>query len=215
MSRRCSITGKGVLVGNNVSHANNKTKRRFLPNLQVTSMLSDALGPAGALEAVGQRHPHHRSEWRARRLSALRVRWASAHRGPPPQTPHRQGAGAERRSLRLTRPPAVRCAGTSPSVKWVAAVSRVHHYPAFFRPEGGLKKQGASTVTLRDYVFTSESVSEGHPDKVCDRISDAVVDAFLAADPHGARGLRDPGDHQPGRAGGRGARARHRSPRNC
>ena len=35
-----------------------------------------------------------------------------------------------------------------------------------------------------DYVFTSESVSEGHPDKVCDRISDAVVDAFLAADPH-------------------------------
>ena len=34
MSRRCSITGKGVLVGNNVSHANNKTKRRFLPNLQ-------------------------------------------------------------------------------------------------------------------------------------------------------------------------------------
>jgi large subunit ribosomal protein L28 len=46
MSRRCSITGKGVLVGNNVSHANNKTKRRFLPNLQVTSMLSDALGHA-------------------------------------------------------------------------------------------------------------------------------------------------------------------------
>ncbi len=35
-----------------------------------------------------------------------------------------------------------------------------------------------------DYVFASESVSEGHPDKVCDRISDAVVDTFLAADPH-------------------------------
>ncbi len=34
-----------------------------------------------------------------------------------------------------------------------------------------------------DYLFTSESVSEGHPDKVCDRISDAVVDTFLAADP--------------------------------
>lgn len=44
MSRRCEITGKGVQVGNNVSHANNKTRRRFLPNLQVTSMLSDALG---------------------------------------------------------------------------------------------------------------------------------------------------------------------------
>ena len=44
MSRRCSMTGKGVLAGNNVSHAHNKTRRRFLPNLQVTSLLSDALG---------------------------------------------------------------------------------------------------------------------------------------------------------------------------
>jgi len=34
-----------------------------------------------------------------------------------------------------------------------------------------------------DFIFTSESVSEGHPDKVCDRISDGVVDAFIAADP--------------------------------
>ncbi len=44
MARRCVITGKGVQVGHNVSHANNKTKRRFLPNLQTTSLLSDALG---------------------------------------------------------------------------------------------------------------------------------------------------------------------------
>jgi len=36
---------------------------------------------------------------------------------------------------------------------------------------------------LKDFIFTSESVSEGHPDKVCDRISDAVVDAFLSRDP--------------------------------
>ncbi|HVI87363.1 MAG TPA: 50S ribosomal protein L28 [Dongiaceae bacterium] len=46
MARRCAITGKGVQVGNNVSHANNKTKRRFLPNLQETSLISDALGQA-------------------------------------------------------------------------------------------------------------------------------------------------------------------------
>jgi len=39
-------------------------------------------------------------------------------------------------------------------------------------------------VRQGDFVFTSESVSEGHPDKVCDRISDAIVDAFLAADPY-------------------------------
>lgn len=44
MARRCMITGKGVQVGNNVSHANNKTKRRFLPNLQVTSLFSETLG---------------------------------------------------------------------------------------------------------------------------------------------------------------------------
>jgi large subunit ribosomal protein L28 len=44
MSRRCEFTGKGVLAGNNVSHANNKTRRRYLPNLQETSLLSDALG---------------------------------------------------------------------------------------------------------------------------------------------------------------------------
>jgi large subunit ribosomal protein L28 len=46
MSRRCEITGKGVLAGNNVSHANNKTRRRFLPNLQDATLLSDVLGVA-------------------------------------------------------------------------------------------------------------------------------------------------------------------------
>ncbi|MEL6168252.1 MAG: 50S ribosomal protein L28 [Pseudomonadota bacterium] len=44
MSRRCELTGKGPMVGNNVSHANNKTKRRFLPNLTETSLMSQALG---------------------------------------------------------------------------------------------------------------------------------------------------------------------------
>ncbi|GBQ72319.1 50S ribosomal protein L28 [Ameyamaea chiangmaiensis NBRC 103196] len=44
MSRRCQITGKGVLTGNNVSHANNKSRRRFLPNLQEISLLSETLG---------------------------------------------------------------------------------------------------------------------------------------------------------------------------
>ena len=39
-------------------------------------------------------------------------------------------------------------------------------------------------MSLKNFLFTSESVSEGHPDKVADRISDTIVDAFLAADPH-------------------------------
>ena len=44
MARRCELTGKAVLTGNNVSHANNRTRRRYLPNLQHVSLLSDALG---------------------------------------------------------------------------------------------------------------------------------------------------------------------------
>ena len=44
MARRCAVTGKGVQTGNNVSHANNKTRRRYLPNLQETSLFSEALG---------------------------------------------------------------------------------------------------------------------------------------------------------------------------
>ena len=44
MARRCELTGKGVQVGHKVSHANNKTKTRFLPNLCNVHLLSDAMG---------------------------------------------------------------------------------------------------------------------------------------------------------------------------
>jgi large subunit ribosomal protein L28 len=44
MARICELTGKGRQVGHNVSHANNKTKRTFLPNLQNVTLLSDSLG---------------------------------------------------------------------------------------------------------------------------------------------------------------------------
>jgi large subunit ribosomal protein L28 len=44
MSRRCELTGKGVLVGNLVSHANNKTKRVYRPNLQLVALASEVLG---------------------------------------------------------------------------------------------------------------------------------------------------------------------------
>lgn len=49
MSRRCELTGKAVLAGNNVSHANNKTRRRFLPNLCQVTLISDALGRSVSL----------------------------------------------------------------------------------------------------------------------------------------------------------------------
>jgi large subunit ribosomal protein L28 len=44
MSRVCELTGKGRQVGHNVSHANNKTKRTYLPNLQNVTLISDKLG---------------------------------------------------------------------------------------------------------------------------------------------------------------------------
>jgi large subunit ribosomal protein L28 len=62
MSRRCELTGKGPLVGNNVSHANNKSKRRFLPNLNDVTLQSESLGrsfklrvSASALRTVDHR----------------------------------------------------------------------------------------------------------------------------------------------------------------
>jgi large subunit ribosomal protein L28 len=62
MSRCCELTGKAVLSGHNVSHANNKTKRKFLPNLCNVTLISDALGQrfrlrvsANALRSVEHR----------------------------------------------------------------------------------------------------------------------------------------------------------------
>lgn len=52
MSRRCELTGKGVLVGHLVSHSNIKTKRRFLPNLQVITFASEALGQSVTLRVT-------------------------------------------------------------------------------------------------------------------------------------------------------------------
>ena len=46
MARRCELTGKGVMTGNNVSHAHNKTRRRFIPNVQDMALHSEALGRA-------------------------------------------------------------------------------------------------------------------------------------------------------------------------
>ena len=62
MARRCELTGKSPMVGNNVSHANNKSKRRFLPNLTEVSLTSESLGQthrfriaAAALRTVDHR----------------------------------------------------------------------------------------------------------------------------------------------------------------
>ena len=62
MSRICELTGKGPITGNNVSHANNRTRRRFLPNLNDVTLMSETLGrtvklriSAAALRTVDHR----------------------------------------------------------------------------------------------------------------------------------------------------------------
>jgi large subunit ribosomal protein L28 len=62
MSRRCELTGKGPMTGNNVSHAKNRTRRRFLPNLNDVTLQSETLGrgfkfriSAAALRTVDHR----------------------------------------------------------------------------------------------------------------------------------------------------------------
>ena len=52
MAKKCEISGTGVMSGNNVSHANNRTRRRFLPNLQVVSLLSEEAVLAKIIDAA-------------------------------------------------------------------------------------------------------------------------------------------------------------------
>ena len=62
MSRVCELTGKGPMTGNNVSHANNKTRRRFLPNLNEVTLLSEKLnrGYSLRISAAALRSVDHR-----------------------------------------------------------------------------------------------------------------------------------------------------------
>jgi large subunit ribosomal protein L28 len=62
MSRVCELTGKGPMSGNTVSHANNKSRRRFLPNLNHVTLISDVLGRSFSLRisAAGLRTVDHR-----------------------------------------------------------------------------------------------------------------------------------------------------------
>ena len=82
MARRCVITGKGPLAGNNVSHANNKTRRRWLPNLQHSSFYSDALKRAVQLRVSvrGIRTIEHRGGLDAWLLSTAPSRLPAALR---------------------------------------------------------------------------------------------------------------------------------------
>ena len=94
MSRICELTGTGRLVGHNVSHANNKTKRTYLPNLQNVTLISDSLGRSiklrvstsglrsvehvGGLDNWLRKTPDVRLSLRARRLKREIAKKATA-----------------------------------------------------------------------------------------------------------------------------------------
>jgi large subunit ribosomal protein L28 len=79
MARRCELTGKGVMVGNNVSHALNRTRRRFLPNLVNVTLMSEALGRSVKLRisAAALRTVEHRGG-----LDAFLLKQADADLSP-------------------------------------------------------------------------------------------------------------------------------------
>ena len=109
MARRCELTGTGVQTGNNVSHAHNKTRRRFLPNLQRMSLMSDSLGQMvrlrvttralrtvdrhGGLDAYLLATGDDKLSLNARRIKR-RVAKATAAGAPAADTPPSEGDGA-------------------------------------------------------------------------------------------------------------------------
>ena len=92
MARRCELTGKAVLTGNNVSHANNKSRRRFLPNLNQVTLISDALGQSVRLRITSHalRSVEHRGGLDSFLAEGARRRAVGA--GAPAQAPDREAA---------------------------------------------------------------------------------------------------------------------------
>src|ERR1700676_626347 len=71
-----------------------------------------------------------------------------------------------------------------PRVLHISSIPVCDGPPENPKPEKALCKEQSRIMPLKDFLFTSESVSEGHPDKMCDQISDAVLDALLKEDPN-------------------------------
>ena len=68
--------------------------------------------------------------------------------------------------------------------------------PPVRHDSGAVPRDPMSHYADNEYLFTSESVTEGHPDKIADQISDGVLDAVMRDDPNGPRGVRDARQHR-------------------
>ncbi len=97
MARRCELTGKGVMSGHLVSHANNKRKRVFRPNLQTVTLASDTLGRVLLAQGQHDRAQDDRPAGRARCLPAQGARRQPVDPRPSSQAPDREEASQSRR----------------------------------------------------------------------------------------------------------------------
>jgi 5-methyltetrahydrofolate--homocysteine methyltransferase len=139
------------------------------------------------------RHPAHRELRHVARLERLRLLFLASRLGLLRRRPHRprpgrglcpaQEHGARRDGEMAGAQPRLRAGAPNPNPKpnpnWSFAARRERR-PTNTNPP---KRKRNDRPMAKSWLFTSESVSEGHPDKLCDRVSDSVLDAFLAADP--------------------------------
>ena len=121
--------------------------------------------------------------------------------GPRPELARRAGHGdPARRGLGRVRLAARELTGRPYAVRRAFSAQ---HASLSLRPlerqQQPARKTPAMSATENEFLFTSESVTEGHPDKIADQISDGVLDAVLARRPQRPRRLRDAGQHRPGR----------------
>ena len=93
MARRCTLTGKGVLTGNNVSHANNKTRRRYLPNLQSRRLFSETLGETVRLRIAASTLRTIEKQGGIDGFLLLASSSGAARRAGPAETADRRAAG--------------------------------------------------------------------------------------------------------------------------
>ena len=97
MARRCELTGKGTLVGHNVSHANNKTKRIYRPNLQIIVAGQRSPGNSYKLKIAMNTLAFGGQEWRAGPVPAQGQGRRVVAQGAAPQARHRQEDGKKKR----------------------------------------------------------------------------------------------------------------------
>ncbi len=159
MSRICELTGKGRQVGNNVSHANNKTKRTFLPNLQNVTLKSDSLEKSVRLRVSNPRPALGRAQWRPGQLAGQDLGRSAELARASPEARRRQEAGRrqDRSRRRLISDASVD--GLKPAAPWSGGFSSLLGIPLAFDFAQAERSEGLGNIRCPPF---SLSEVEGH-----------------------------------------------------